>query len=141
MNSDPVAPASRDDLQTTSARRLRVLIAEDDRDLALMWMMLFRDEGHEVHAVYSGRYVMGAVLDVDPDVVVLDINLPGFSGWEVARMIRERRGNERPALVGVSGKYKDGADKILAEIIGFDHYLLKPCDPTELLNVLASFKR
>ena len=141
MNSDVVASASRDHPQTTSARRLRVLIAEDDRDLALMWMMLLRDAGHEVHAVYSGRYVMGAVIDVDPDVVVLDIKLPGFSGWEVARMIREKRGNERPVLVGVSGEYKDGADKVLAEIIGFDYYFLKPCDPTELLSVLASLKR
>ena len=83
---------------------------------------------------------MGAVIDIDPDVVLLDINLPGFSGWEVARMIRERRGSERPVLVGISGKYKDGADKILAEIIGFNHYFLKPCDPTELLDVLSSLK-
>ena len=138
MNS--VASASRDNLDSAAARKLRVLIADDDRDLALTWMMLLRDEGHEVHAVYSGRYVMGAVIDIDPDVVLLDIDLPGFSGWEVAKMIRERRGNERPVLVGISGKYKDGADKILAEIIGFNHYFLKPCDPTELLDVLASLK-
>jgi DNA-binding response OmpR family regulator len=138
MNS--VASASRDNLDSAAARKLRVLIADDDRDLALTWMMLLRDEGHEVHAVYSGRYVMGAVIDIDPDVVLLDIDLPGFSGWEVAKMIRERRGNERPVLVGISGKNKDGADKILAEIIGFNHYFLKPCDPTELLDVLSSLK-
>jgi DNA-binding response OmpR family regulator len=138
MNS--VASASRDNLDSASARKLRVLIADDDRDLALMWMMLLRDAGHEVHAVYSGRYVMGAVIDVDPDVILLDIHLPGFSGWEVARMIRERRGNERPVLVGISGKYQDGADKILAEIIGFNYYFLKPCDPAKLLDVLASLK-
>jgi two-component system, sensor histidine kinase len=140
LTSGLSASTSRDDVQNTTARRLRVLIADDDRDLALTWMMLLREEGHEVHAVYSGRYVMGAVIDVDPDVVLLDINLPGFSGWEVARLIREKRGNERPVLVGISGEYKDGADKILAEIIGFDHYFLKPCEPTELLDVVASLK-
>jgi DNA-binding response OmpR family regulator len=125
---------------SSNSRPLRVLIADDDRDLAAMWMMLLREVGHEVHAVYSGRYVMGAVIDVDPDVVVLDINLPGFSGWEVARMIRAKSGNERPVLVGVSGEYRNWANKVLADIIGFDHYFVKPCDTTELLGVLASIK-
>ena len=105
-----------------------------------MWMMLLREQGYEVHAVYSGRYVMGAVIDLDPDVVVLDINLPGFSAWEVARMIKAKRGNERPVLVGVSGERRNLADEVLAKIIGFAHYFAKPCDTTELLGILASVK-
>jgi len=102
--------------------------------------MLLREEGHEVHSVYSGRHVMGAIIDFDPDVVVLDINLPEQSGWEVAKTIRDRRGRRRPKIIGISGEYRQGADKILAEIIGFDEYFLKPYAPAELLQAVQSAK-
>ena len=117
-------------------RGLRVLVAEDDRDAALTLTTLLRDEGHEVESVSSGRRVMGAVLDFDPDVVILDIHLPELSGWEVARTIRSRH-RRQPLLIGISGEYKQGADKILADILGFDHYLLKPYEPKALLRLLA----
>jgi CheY-like chemotaxis protein len=84
----------------SAQRALRVLVADDDRDSVLTLMMLLRDEGHEVRGVYSGRQVMGHVLDFDPDVVLLDIAMPELSGWEVARTIRARRGAERPMLIG-----------------------------------------
>jgi len=80
---------------------------------------------------------MGYVLDFDPDVVLLDIAMPDLSGWEVARTIRARRGAERPLLIGISGEYKQGADKVLAQILGFNHYLLKPYAPSDLLALLA----
>ena len=119
-------------------RPLRVLIAEDDRDNALTLMMLLREEGHEVRAVHSGRHVMGAILDFEPEVVILDIQLPERSGWEVARTIRARPKHQQPILIGISGEYKQGSDRILSEILGFDHYLLKPCDPNTLLALIAA---
>jgi DNA-binding response OmpR family regulator len=103
-------------------------------------MMLLREEGHEVRGVYSGRQVMGHVMDFDPDVVLLDIAMPELSGWEVARAIRARRGGERPLLIGISGEYKQGADRVLAEILGFNHYLLKPYAPAELLALLEPMR-
>ena len=51
--------------------------------------MLLTEEGHEVHSVYSGRRVMGAVIDFDPDVVLLDIAMPEMDGWETLASIRE----------------------------------------------------
>jgi DNA-binding response OmpR family regulator len=125
------------DAPAKAARALRILVVEDDRDAALMLMMLLRDEGHDVHAVYSGRYVMGAVIDVDPDVVLLDINLPDLSGWDVAQTIRRTRSGERPLLIGISGEHTQGLDKALAGLIGFDHYLLKPYDPQALIALLS----
>ncbi len=121
----------------SAQRALRVLVADDDRDSVLTLMMLLRDEGHEVRGVYSGRQVMGHVLDFDPDVVLLDIAMPELSGWEVARTIRARRGADRPVLIGISGEYKQGSDKVLAQILGFNHYLVKPYAPAELLALLA----
>jgi DNA-binding response OmpR family regulator len=121
-------------------RTLRVLVADDDRDSVLTLMMLLRDEGHEVRGVYTGRQAMDSIRGFDPDVVLLDIALPELSGWEVARNIRSRQGMERPMLIGISGEYKHGSDRILSEIIGFDHYLVKPYAPADLLALLEPLK-
>jgi DNA-binding response OmpR family regulator len=126
--------------QDSAQRRLRIVIADDDRDSVLTLTMLLREEGHDVRGVYSGRHVMGHVVDFDPDVVLLDIAMPELSGWEVARAIRARRGAERPLLIGISGEYKQGADRVLAEILGFNHYLLKPYPPAELLALLEPLR-
>jgi DNA-binding response OmpR family regulator len=120
-------------------RPLRIVVADDDRDTVMTLMLLLRDEGHDVRSVHSGRHVMGAVLDFEPDAVILDIHMPELSGWEVARTIRNRK-ERQPLLIGISGEYKQGADKILAEILGFDHYLVKPYDPNGLLALLAPLK-
>jgi DNA-binding response OmpR family regulator len=119
-----------------AARPLRIVIADDDPDMVLTLSMLLQDEGHQVREVYSGRLVMGSVIDFDPDVVLLDIALPGLSGWEVAREIRRRCGSERPTLIGISGEYREGADRVLSQILGFNHYLVKPCAPADLLKLL-----
>ena len=121
-------------------RSLRVLIADDDRDSVLTLMMLLRDEGHEVRGVYTGRQAMDAMRGFDPDLVLLDIALPELSGWEVARNIRSRHGSQRPILIGISGEYKHGSDRVLSEILGFDHYLVKPYAPADLLALLKPLR-
>ena len=126
-----------DHIPSASSQRLRVLIADDERDEVATLAALLMDEGHQVREVYSGRHVMGNVIDFDPDVVLLDIGLPGISGWEVAGEIRRRCGTQRPTLIGISGVYREGADRILSQIIGFNHYLVKPCAPADLLKLLA----
>jgi DNA-binding response OmpR family regulator len=118
-------------------RQLRILVADDDRDSVLTLMMLLRDEGHEARGVYNGQQALKAVLDFEPHAVLLDIALPDLSGWEVARRIRQRNTGKGPMLIGLSGEYKQGADRILSEIIGFDHYVLKPYDIYALLGLLA----
>jgi DNA-binding response OmpR family regulator len=119
-------------------RALRVLVVDDDRDSVLTLMTLLKEEGYEPHGVYAGRYVMGSIIDVDPDVVILDINLADRNGWEIARVIRSQRGRERLTLIGISGQYMAASDQARARISGFDHYFLKPYDPTALLRVLGS---
>jgi DNA-binding response OmpR family regulator len=118
-------------------RPLRVLIADDERDTVVTLMVLFREEGHDVRGVHSGRNAMASVINFDPDAVVLDINMPDMSGWQVAQTIRARQRSKRPLLIGISGHYKTGADRVLAQLNGFDHYLIKPYAPAELLKLLA----
>lgn len=121
-------------------RSLRILIADDERDTVLTLMMLLRDEGHEVRGVYTGRQVLDAVRDFDPDVLVLDIAMPDSSGWEVARTIRTHTDGKRRLLIGISGEYRNSVDKLLSTVVGFDHYLLKPCSPAALIALLEPLR-
>jgi DNA-binding response OmpR family regulator len=120
---------------------LRILVADDERDTVSTLTLILQDEGHEVHAVHRGPEVLQAVLALDPDAVLLDIGLPELSGHEVARKIRECCGEERPLLIGISGRYKRGADKVLAHLNGINHYLVKPFDPNAILAFLSAWKK
>ena len=98
---------------------------------------ILRNEGDEVLGVRNGRDALEAVRHFDPDVVILDIAMPDISGWEVAREIRTVRSHGRPLLIALSGRYKQGSDRILGEMSGFDHYLTKPYETEALLALLA----
>ena len=118
--------------------QLRVVIADDDRDSALTLMMLLQEEGHDVRILHTGRRVLATVAEFDPDVLILDVAMPELSGWEVTRMVRTQRGDKRPRIIGVSGSYKEGTDKQLSQMLGMDHYFLKPYNPSALIRLLQS---
>lgn len=120
---------------------LRVLVADDDRDTANVLAALLRDEGHDVHTALRGDEVSEIDRLIRPDIVILDINMPGMSGYAVASEIRERRGPLAPLLIALSGSWKERADQRVAEQLGFDHYLLKPCEPARLLALVNAFGR
>ena len=134
-----VFSAERSD-PSKAPRQLRILIADDDRDSVLTLMMVLRLEGHETRGVYNGKQVIPTLRDFEADAIVLDIAMPGLSGWEVASIIKQRYGDNAPLLIGVSGQYKQASDKILSNIVGFNHYLLKPYEPSELLKLLAPLR-
>jgi DNA-binding response OmpR family regulator len=117
-------------------RPLHVVIVDDNRDIVLTMSALLRVEGHHTRACYNGIDVLRCVTDFDADVVLLDVGLPGMNGWDVAREVRNVCGDSRPMIIGMTGEYTKGADKILAEMLGFDYYLVKPADPKVLLALL-----
>jgi DNA-binding response OmpR family regulator len=120
---------------------LRVLVADDDRDTANVLGLILRDEGHDVHIALRGDEVSNIDRLIRPDVVILDINMPGMSGYAVAREIRERRGPLAPLLIAVSGSWKTKSDQRVAAELGCDHYLLKPCEPADLVALVDAFAR
>lgn len=119
---------------------LRVLIADDDRDNADMLAMVLRDEGHEPAVVLRGDEALAMCRLYRPDVLIADVNMPGTSGYAIARELRERHGNLAPLLIGISGVWTTTSDRLLGEAVGFDHYLVKPCDLKELLALIAAFR-
>ena len=119
---------------------LRIVVADDDRDTANTLCLLLKDEGHEVHTVLRGDEVLELCRLIRPDVVIADINLPGMSGYAIARELHERHGTLAPFLIAISGAWTKTSDRLLGKSVGFDHYLLKPCDPRELIPLLEPLR-
>jgi DNA-binding response OmpR family regulator len=124
----------------STRHRLRILIADDDRDTTLMLAALLRDEGDEVHVALRGDEVLDVVRLFRPDAVILDVNMPGMSGYGIAREVRDRYGNLAPLLIAMSGVWTSSADRAAGKELGFDHYLVKPSDPAHLLALLEPLR-
>ncbi len=119
-----------------SARRLRIVIADDNEDGRDMLSFLLAGYGHEVATAEDGERALEVVTAFEPDLVILDIGMPGLSGYDTARRLREVQGAARPLLVALSG-FGRPEDKAQAAAAGFDHHLTKPVDIDTLLALIA----
>ena len=116
----------------------RVLIVEDSADAAEMMAMLLEVLGHRVRAVGDGPSALAAALANPPDVMLIDIGLPGMDGYEVARQVRQHEGLRRVILVALTG-YGGDEDRQRALAAGFDYHLAKPVDLDQFQGVVAQF--
>jgi len=117
---------------------LRVLVVDDNVDAADMLATLLRIEGHETHTVHDGVEAVEATVKIRPQLVLLDIGLPRLSGYEVARLIRERHAHTAcPVLVAVTGWGQD-EDHRRSEDAGFYAHLVKPVNEGILGELLCS---
>jgi CheY-like chemotaxis protein len=114
-------------------KTLRILVADDDRDTVVTLSTILTDEGHSTYEVYRGDHVLDGVQRFNPDVVLLDIGMPGMSGYDVARELRSI--DEDLLLIAVTA-WSRTPDKMAAQLAGFNHHLAKPFDPDELLALL-----
>ncbi|MDI1445177.1 ATP-binding protein [Polyangium sp. 6x1] len=117
-----------------AGRRLRVLVVDDNVDAAHMIGELVRHEGHEVRIAHDGLAALAVADEEHPDVIFLDIGLPGMDGYEVARRLRAS-GNCPDKLVALTG-YGQESDRRLAAAAGFTQHLVKPAHPDEVLGLL-----
>ncbi|MEP7009802.1 MAG: PAS domain S-box protein [Acidobacteriota bacterium] len=122
------------------AHRLRVLVVDDNVDAAVSLAMLLRMSGHDVWMAHTGSTVVEAMSEHDPNVVLLDIGLPGLDGLQVARRIRELPRHADVVLVAMTG-YGQEADHERSQAAGFDHHLVKPADFSKVQEILANVKR
>ncbi|HEX9431575.1 MAG TPA: response regulator [Burkholderiales bacterium] len=115
---------------------LRVLVADDHRDTALTLGILLRSEGYDVRLAHNGTEALSEAAQFHPDIALLDLEMPGRTGFEVADELR-RRGTVSPVLIAVTSQTSSDARQI-AETSGFHHFLAKPYDRQALLLLLAS---
>jgi two-component system OmpR family response regulator len=128
----------------TEADCLRVLVAEDNADGAETLARLLRLHGHETRVALDGPAALREAQDGEPDVVLLDLGLPGLDGYEVARRLRERHlGRPRgklPLLIAVTG-YADEEARRRSADAGIVLHLVKPVDFDQLQAILLRFRR
>ena len=93
--------------------------------------------GHDVRTAYDGLTAVQAAIDYRPDVVLLDIGLPGLNGYEVAKRIRQHPVLKNVMLVALTG-YGQEADRQTALQAGFNHHLVKPARLEQLQQILAT---
>lgn len=106
-----------------------VVVIEDDKSIAELVAKNLEASSYLCHQVHEGDLAVGAILQHDPDLVILDIMLPGLDGLEVLRRIRERR--DTPVLMLTARS--DESDMILGLELGADDYMTKPFSPRELV--------
>jgi len=116
-------------------RPRRVAVVDDNEDSADGLAMLLRLDGHEVETAHDGLEAVALAERFRPEVVFLDIGLPGISGYEAARRIRALPGGAQIRLVALTGWGKQEDRRKSAEA-GFDRHLVKPVDPDELQGAL-----
>ena len=121
-----------------NAAGLRILIAEDHADCALSLAILLPMHGHEVEMAANGPSALEKARTDNPDVVLLDIGLPGMSGYEVSRQLTAHRPRKTPLLIAVTGFGQEEDRRNSAES-GIDLHLLKPIDTDELRALLKRF--
>ena len=118
------------------ARPARILVVDDNVDTARGMARLLKLLGHDVATAHTGPEAIEAARRHLPEVVLLDIGLPGMSGYEVAARLRQEASCQRALLIAVSG-YGQADDHRRSREAGFDHHLLKPLDHDALLAILA----
>jgi signal transduction histidine kinase len=131
---DVAAKAAQTDQQ------LRILVVDDNHDSAISMTLLLELQGHEVHVAHAGQTALTIAIEKRPDVILLDIGMPGMNGYEVARQLRAQKTFSDTLLVAITG-YGRVSDVMQTQSAGFDHHLVKPVDYDKLQAVLAAHTR
>jgi PAS domain S-box-containing protein len=131
---EAVVPASPPN-QTGPARRRRVLVVDDNEDAAVTLARLLDAMGHDVHTAHAGPEVLEAAEVYRPEVILLDIGLPGMDGYEVGRRLRADQRFDGCLLVALTG-YGSPEDRERSQAAGFNVHMVKPVDLDALKALL-----
>jgi DNA-binding response OmpR family regulator len=130
QGSDGVTPDTQ--------RPARVMIADNNLDHVSTTAMLLTVEGYEVRGLPSGKAVLEVFESFRPDVVILDVDMPHVSGYDVARALRANRKGCEVLLIAATG-HDSQTDKLLSKLAGFDYHLGKPVDPNTLTALIRDY--
>ena len=133
--ADPAPAAAPSEPPSLSSRR--ILVVDDNRDAAASLGLLLETLGGEAEVAYDGEEALAKVRERRPDLVLLDIGLPGMSGHEVCRALRTEMPNGKTVIVAVTG-WGQEQDRRRSREAGFDAHLVKPVTPADLLTLLAA---
>lgn len=132
-----VKPAAEEDAAATVIRPRRVLIVDDNRDAADSMALALQHAGHAVTTAYNGAEGIDRASAFGPEVILLDLGMPGLNGFEMARRIRQQPWGATLALIALTG-WGQEQDRRRTKEAGFDAHLTKPVSASELLKALEA---
>ncbi|MYM96389.1 hybrid sensor histidine kinase/response regulator [Duganella vulcania] len=137
-----VSGAARDAVPLAAAtgadgRKMQVLVVDDNRDAADSLAALLEIEGFDVRPVYDGAAAVAMAAEQPPDMIIMDLGMPGMDGYETARAIRQRAGAERILMIALTGWGQSDARRRTGEA-GFDHHLVKPVELEQILRLAGA---
>ncbi|WP_432379681.1 response regulator [Duganella sp. P38] len=118
-------------------RKLRVLVVDDNEDAADSLTALLELDGFDVRTVYDGAAAIGAVGQQAPDMIIMDLGMPGMDGYETARAIRQQPGAERILMLALTGWGQSDARRRTLDA-GFDHHLVKPVELDQIVRLAGA---
>jgi CheY-like chemotaxis protein/nitrogen-specific signal transduction histidine kinase len=136
LSVEAVAAADRPVAAARGRAGLSIAIVEDNDDVRDMLRLLLESEGHRVEVAGDGRAGLALLRELEPDVALIDIGLPGLDGYQIARAVRADRGGEAIRLIAMTGYGRD-EDRARGAEAGFDVYLVKPIDGRRLLELIG----
>jgi CheY-like chemotaxis protein len=120
-------------------RPVRVLVVDDNRDAAESMQVLLEIAGHDAIFASDGHAALRMGAAFAPDVVVLDIGMPGMDGYQTCRALRKEPWGSTVTAVALTGWGQD-TDRRASKDAGFDGHLVKPAGPDELMTLLAALR-
>jgi len=136
LSVPPTAPRDVSAPRSAQLPPLRILVVDDNRDAAASLEMVLGELGAQVQVSHDGSSALEAFAHFAPEVVLLDIGMPGMDGYEVARALRERDPERRTTLVALTGFGQEEARRRAHEA-GCEHHLVKPAEFERLQRLLA----
>lgn len=132
--------ARRGDDVVIEHMRTRILVVDDNVDMVATMIALLRLVGYDAKGCLFGTEAVHYCREFDPDVVLLDIRMPGKSGWDVAQEIRRTLPGKRPVLIAISAEKLMPDEANLPEEKGFDYFLNKPVEPKALVELIETLR-
>lgn len=119
----------------------KILVIEDDKDINRTLCLRLQMEGFEIISAHEGHEGFYKASTGSPDLVILDLKLPGLPGEEICKALRKEEKHAKLPIIMLTAKDRD-VDKVVGKVIGADHYMSKPFDIDELLEkVLSMLKK
>ncbi len=123
------------------ATHFTIYVVEDDPAINEILQANLQREGYQIRIFTDGQEALDAILELPPDLILLDLNLPGLSGIELARYVRSNEHTETIPIIMLTARSEE-IDKIIGFEVGADDYVTKPFSPRELLaRIRATLRR
>ncbi len=138
--SDPGGDSGDHQQQSHAPSGYRLMVVDDNQDAADSLALLLGFHGHEVRVAYSGMAALELTKAYTPDVLFLDIGMPGMDGYELVRRLREQPRLEQVVVAALTG-WGQQEDRRRTSDAGFNYHLVKPAEPDAVEAILADLKR